>query len=227
MSVVAHPVPGLYDDEIESQRQPGQGRSVRKRPSIQQPVRGGAHPGAFAMIDGFLREAERTTGSPANLHEHERLRRARVDRHDVQFIAADMDVTGQDDPTGSLKSRGDQCLCRIAHLLSSRSRRVIGSIRHLDIVARGPYPARIPHVSGTYPGRIRHVSGTYPPDIRWWSTRRAELQRFEIQRFEHGVVCHDRDQPVLETTREFVGRLVEIAEQAHLVAGQRALEGQE
>jgi hypothetical protein len=50
------------------------------------------------MVHGLLGQAERPAGPPADLHDDERARRARVDRHEVKLVATDMDVPGQHDP---------------------------------------------------------------------------------------------------------------------------------
>ena len=89
------------------------------------------------MIDGLLRQAEVAASPPADLDDHERGRRARVDRHEIELVATDMDVPGQDGPTGFREPRGDQRFGGITRPLGRRSYRFAGSVRHHAMVAAG------------------------------------------------------------------------------------------
>ena len=92
---------GLHDDEIEPEAQP------RQRTPVGKASRGDHRPGRVAHVtplpevDGLLREAERPRAPQPDLDDHElrRRRRARVDRHEIELVATDMDVPGQDRPT--------------------------------------------------------------------------------------------------------------------------------
>ena len=53
-------------------------------------------------------------------------------------MTTDMDVPGQDGPTGVREPAGDQRFGGIARLLSRRPGRVVGSVRHAGIVAADP-----------------------------------------------------------------------------------------
>ena len=54
---------------------------------------------ALPEVDGLLREAERTRRAQPHLDDDEaRPRRARVDRDQIELVATDMDVPGQDRP---------------------------------------------------------------------------------------------------------------------------------
>ena len=121
----------------------GTERSVRERAAVDEPVGRRPDPDALAMVDGLLGQAEVPIGAPADLHDHERGRWTRVDRHEVQLVATDMDVPGQDGPTGVRQTCRDQRLGGITRLLGRRPPRVVGSVRHGGIVAGDPYPRRI------------------------------------------------------------------------------------
>ena len=90
------------------------------------------------MIDGLLGQPELAPGPPANLHDHQRGGRARVDRHEIELMTTDMDVPGQDGPTGVREPAGDQRFGGISRLLGRRPGRVVGSVRHAGIVAADP-----------------------------------------------------------------------------------------
>jgi len=196
------PVARLDDDEIEAQRQARDGLAVWKRAAIHQSVCGGPHARALAVVDRLLWQAEAATSAPADLYDHERGGRTRVDRHEIEFVATDMDVPGQDGPTSFRESRRDELFGRITRPLGRRPRRVAGSVRHTGIVAVGTY---------------RPLMGDAPADSRG----RRQLQRGEIECVEHRVVGHDRH----ELTGEQLVRLARggrVRQQVklELVAGQ-------
>jgi hypothetical protein len=141
--VVADAIAGLDHDQIEAQRQPGHWRSVGQHAPVEQPVRGRPDMRALAVVDRLLREAEVATGTPADLDDDQCRRRTGIDRHEVELVATDMDVPGQDGPARVREARSDEPLGRITRLLRGRSSRVAGSVRHPGIVAGEPYPARI------------------------------------------------------------------------------------
>ena len=87
------------------------------------------------MVDGFLGQTEVSPCPPAHLDDDERGGRTRVDRHEIEFVATDMDVPGQDGPTSFREPRRDELFGGITRLLGRRSRRVAGSVRHAGIVA--------------------------------------------------------------------------------------------
>ena len=132
------PMTRFHDDEVESQRQPRNRTASRRHAPIQQAVGGGPHPDALAMIDRLLGQPEVAASSPADFDDHERRRRTRVDRHEVELVTTDMDVPGQDGPTGIREPDGDQRLGGITRLLGRRPHRVVGSVRHVGMVAGDP-----------------------------------------------------------------------------------------
>ena len=90
------------------------------------------------MIDGLLGQPELASGPPAHFDDDETGRWARVDRHEVKLVTTDMDVPGQDGPTGVREPAGDQRFGGITRLLGRRPGRVVGSVRHAGIVAADP-----------------------------------------------------------------------------------------
>jgi hypothetical protein len=108
------PDPRLDDNEIETQRQPWNGTAIWRHATIQQAVGGSPHPHALSVIDGLLRQAEVAVGAPANLHDDEGARRSRVNAYEIQFEAADADVSGQDRPARGDQSVGDLRLRGVA-----------------------------------------------------------------------------------------------------------------
>jgi hypothetical protein len=72
------------------------------------------------VVDRLLRQSEVTTGAPADLDDHERLRWTRVDRHEVKLVATDMDVPGQDEPASLRETIRDRRLGGITRLLRRR-----------------------------------------------------------------------------------------------------------
>ena len=139
--MMTHPSLGLDDHEIEPQWESGNGGTIRKSPTIEEAKRRRPHPRPFAVIDGLLGQAVSAAGAPTHLDDDQRGRRTRVDRHEIEFVATDMDVPGQDGPTSFHESRGDELFGGITRLLGRRSRRVAGSVRHAGIVAARPYRA--------------------------------------------------------------------------------------
>ena len=130
MAVVTDPAPGLDDDEVEPQWESRDWLTVRQGPAIEQAVGGRPHTRALAVVDGFFRQPELATRPPADLDHDERLRRTRVDRHEVKLVATDMDVPGQDEPASLRETIRDRRLGGITRLLRRRPSRSPGLIRH-------------------------------------------------------------------------------------------------
>ncbi len=168
MAVMPDPLPGLHDHEIEAEREVREVGPIGQPATIEQAVSGGADPGTLTVIDGLLRQPERTTGPPADLDDDKGRRGARVDRHEIELAAADMDVPGQDQPASSREPIRDESLGGITRQLGDGTVQIAGPVIHAGMVAATTYPPRI------------------------GSDRRADLQRFEVERIEHRVVGHDR-----------------------------------
>src|SRR5438046_5716229 len=72
------------------------------------------------MIDGLLGQAEGAVGAPSNLDRNEHRLRSRVDRHQVELVATDVDVSGEDGPADRCKTLGDEVLRSVSVSLSIR-----------------------------------------------------------------------------------------------------------
>ena len=125
------------------------------------PGRGSASDGRRSPPAGRSRAAP-----PADLDDHERGRRARVDRHEVDLMTADMDVPSQDRPARLEQPRGDQAFGTVAGLLRRATGRLglpihagdagtAALTRPVSARLRGDRPALIPRPSRAQPGR-RH-----------------------------------------------------------------------
>ena len=114
--------------------------------------------------------------APADLDDHERRRRARVDRHEVELVATDMDVPGEDGPAGFAQPRADESLGGVTRELRRRSRPSGGLAVHRRMRASRRSPGNHPcaHLA-----LIRRL-------------RRRQLQRIEVGEVEGRVVGHDR-----------------------------------
>ena len=62
----------------------------------------------LAVVDGLLRQPEAPRRSPADLDDHERGRRTRVDRHEIELVTADMDIPGRTVQPDAEKADQDQ-----------------------------------------------------------------------------------------------------------------------
>jgi hypothetical protein len=137
------PVARLDDHEVEPDRQSRDGATVRQGPAIEQSVRRLPDTSPLSMIDRLLCEPEATRASPANLDDHEGRRWTRVDRHEIEFVTADMDVPGQDGPTGLDQSVQDQRLGGVTRQLGRGPVRIGRWHIHEDRLADDPHRARI------------------------------------------------------------------------------------
>jgi hypothetical protein len=66
------------------------------------------------VVHGLLGQAEIAARTPPDLDRDERARRARIDGYQVQLIASDVDVPGQDRPARRRQSVGDEGLGKIS-----------------------------------------------------------------------------------------------------------------
>jgi hypothetical protein len=167
------PMAGFHHDEVEAHRQSGQVLPLEQAVGCLTD----AHP--LAVVDRFLWQAEIPAAAPADLDDHERDRRTRVGRHDVEFSAADMDVPGQDGPSDRREMRGDQRFGGIARLLGRGPHRV-------DRIETVHAPKRRTGPSPEGRGGLHRDLST------------AHLEERQILSIERRVVCHDRDEFTLE-----------------------------
>ena len=111
----------LDDDQVHPNRQ------VRRRCAVRQAVlEQTAHRGAevtpLPAVEGLLGHAEVAAPTPANLDDDEGGRRTRVDRHEIELVATDMDVPGEDGPARFAQPRGDEHLGGVTRELRRRPR---------------------------------------------------------------------------------------------------------
>ena len=141
MPVVAHSIPGLDHDQVEPERQPRHRRSIRQDATIEQPV--GGRPNTDALAVAREEVGRRDVGAPADLDDDQRRGWTGIDRDEVELVATDVDVSGQQGPAGVRETRSDERLGSIAGPLGCRSRLVARSVRHAFMFARNAYPAHI------------------------------------------------------------------------------------
>ena len=132
---------GLDGNDVETQRKRRNRRPIRERDAVEQRVRRTAQVPSLAVVDRLLSQPEVAAASPADLHDHEHRRRTRVDRHEVELVATDMDVPGQDGPAQVAQPRTDEGLGGVTRELRRRSRPGGGSAVHESMVSADAHPA--------------------------------------------------------------------------------------
>ena len=110
-------------NEIEPHGQPGQLHVAGQCAAIQQRVCRESQVASLPVIDRFFGQAEVPRRAPSHLDDHEARGWARVDRHEVDLVATDMDVPGQDGPPLFAEPGGDERLGGIAYELRCRAAR--------------------------------------------------------------------------------------------------------
>ena len=96
--------------------------------------------GAGASVSGGRpspRAGRSRATSASAPRRHERRRRTRVDRHEIELVATDMDVPGHDGPTGSQETDQDQRFGGVTCLLSSGPSRRDGRAIHTAMMPHG------------------------------------------------------------------------------------------
>jgi len=133
----------LDDHQIEPERQPRDRFAVGEHAAIQETKGRRADPSPLAVIDGLLRQTERTADPPADLHDHQRGWRTRVDRHKVKLVATDMDIPGQEGPPDRREMGPDELFGGVTRALRRGPSRLGRKIFHACIVTRVAYRPRI------------------------------------------------------------------------------------
>ena len=179
----------FHRDQVDPDRQ------SRDRPSVgqavlEQPADGRPQVGTLAVVEGLLGEAKIPPAAPAHFDDHEGSGRTRVDRHEIELVATDMDVPGQDGPACFAQPSSDQILGGVTRQLSGRSTGCGAPTIHRPMIAGDAY-LTITRFSPATLGRLNH------------GLRRRELEAFEIDQVERRVVGHHRHELALE---EVVGR---------------------
>jgi hypothetical protein len=114
--------PGLSGDgldygQIEPEREVRERLACLEPATVQQPECGLAHAAAFPPVECLLRQPEVAPGTPADLHGDERRWRPGVNRHHVQLVPADMEVSGEDRPAEPLEPGRDELFGGISRVL--------------------------------------------------------------------------------------------------------------
>lgn len=97
---VAAGVAWLHGDQVEPDGELREGRSVRKPSELDEGPGRGPDAATLAVVDGFLAGPVFPRPPAPHLDNHELPWRARVDRHEIELAATDMDVPGKDCPAG-------------------------------------------------------------------------------------------------------------------------------
>lgn len=137
---------GRFDHhEVEPEWEMRDRRAIRKDSTIEQSVRGRSNADPLAVIDGLLGQAEITTASPAHLDDHERRGRPRIHGHQVELMAADVEVPTEDGPARFGEPCGDHLLRRVSRTLCRSARRSAsrGARRSASRGARRAGPIRL------------------------------------------------------------------------------------
>jgi hypothetical protein len=121
----------FHGHEVNPDGQSRRGASIGQT-ILDQPPDGRPKVTPLAMVECLLGEPEVTAAPPADLDDDEGRRRARVDRHEIELVATDMDVPGQDGPTGLEQSDEDQRFGGVTCLLC------LGPCRDADRAFHGP-----------------------------------------------------------------------------------------
>jgi hypothetical protein len=92
------------------------------------------------VVERLLGETEVAPAAPANLDDHEGRRGARVNRHEIELVATDMDVPGQDGPARIAQSSGNELLGGVTRQLSGRPTGRGARTVHARIMAAPSHP---------------------------------------------------------------------------------------
>ena len=127
----------------------GERFAVGELAAVQQPEGCSPHPRALAVVDRLLGQAKGAADTPANLHDHERRGRTRVDRHEVKLMTTDVDVPGQHGPAGGRQMVRDQLFGRVTRALCCGPLGIVRWFGHGCIVTGRAYQPRITMVGRT------------------------------------------------------------------------------
>ena len=137
------------------------------------------------MVKGLLGEAKIPSAAPADLDDHQARWRTRVDRHEIELVATDMDVPGQDGPACFAQPSSDQILGGVTRQLSGRSTGCGAPTIHRPMIAGDAYRT----ITRFSPATLRRLNQ---------GLRRREFEAFEIDQVECRVVGHHGDELALE-----------------------------
>ncbi len=154
----------LDDDEVEADRELREGRSVRKPAELDEGPGRGPDAAALAVVDGFLTGSVFPRPAAPHLDNDELPRRARVDRHEIELVATDMDVPGKDRPAGGSEPVRHERLGSVADELCLGPVAIRGLGVHEGMVAEGASLAVNRGLAGSCGGWRRGRAG-------WWRAR--------------------------------------------------------
>ena len=110
----------FHGDQVDHDRQsrdrPSVGQAILEQSTDRRP-----QVGSLAMVERLLGEPEVASAAPADLDDDQARRRTRVDRHEIELVATDVDVPGQDGPAFLAQPSSDQLLGGVTRQLSGRS----------------------------------------------------------------------------------------------------------
>jgi hypothetical protein len=142
--MVAHPwgpsrgLRRFHRDQVDPDRQsrdrPSVGQAVLEQPADRRP-----QVGTLAMVERLLGEAEIPSAAPADFDDDQARWRTRVDRHEIELVATDMDVPGQDGPACFAQPSSDQILGGVTRQLSGRSTGGGAPTVHRPMIAGDPH----------------------------------------------------------------------------------------
>jgi hypothetical protein len=114
------------------------------------------------MVDRLFAGSEVACRSTPDLDDHQVSRRTRVDRHEIELMATDMDVPGEDRPTLGSEPVRHESFGGIADELCRGPVAIRGMGVHTRMVPGGPSLAVNPGSSADYVGGRRGVGGAPP-----------------------------------------------------------------
>ena len=158
----------FHGDQVDPDRQswdrPSIGQAVLEQPANCRP-----QVGSLTMVERLLGKAEIPSAAPANFDDDQARRRTRVDRHEIELVATDMDVPGQDGPTFFAQPSGDQLLGGVTRQLSGRSTGGGTPTIHSRMIAGGPHRT----ITRLSPATLRRLYGDFTRRYVAASSRRS------------------------------------------------------
>ena len=88
----------LDDDEVDARRQSGHLTTIGESAVPDEPRDGASQAKLLAPVERFLGDTEVAAGTPPNLDDDELAGWARVDGDQIQLVASNTQLPGEDDP---------------------------------------------------------------------------------------------------------------------------------
>jgi hypothetical protein len=128
----------FHGDQVDPDRQ-SRDRPAARQAVLQQPADGRSKMGSLAVVECLLGQSEVPTTAPADLDHNQARWWTRVDRHEIELVATDMDVPGKDGPTLIAQASSDQLLGGVTRQLSGRSTGGGTPTVHRPMIAGDPH----------------------------------------------------------------------------------------